>query len=421
MGSDEHRSGVAHPGGHRPGVLGLDLQVLGGVGVDHPQPVGQVGDQHAAGLGARQRRPDPLAVPGGRDPARQFGVHGVGEVGRGGHQHAGGQLVVLGLADEVGGDVDRVGGVVGEHGDLGRTGLGVDADQPAQFPLGGGHVDVARPGDQVDGDQVLPRGVLPPVGEQGDRLRAPDRPDLGDAEQLAGGQDGGVRQPAEVGLGRRAHHQRVHAGLLGGYDVHDHARRVDGVAPGDVEADPGHRDPPFGHRAAGHDLGGHVPPALGGVHPGGAGDALHQRGPHPGFEVPLGVGEGLGRDADAGRAHTVEALGEVERRRDPVPPDLLDERAHPMQHRVHVYLGARQHRAQLGGGRDAVPQVCSGEHRVPRTRRSVAALRVPRTGLRVGSRPSGQVQAPPAASRPERPPRVDGGTRPRTGLSGHSC
>ena len=57
---------------------------------------------------------------------------------------------MLGLADQVGGDVHRVGGGVGEDRDLGRAGLGVDADHAAHQPFGGGDVDVARAGDDVD-------------------------------------------------------------------------------------------------------------------------------------------------------------------------------------------------------------------------------------------------------------------------------
>ena len=67
-----------------------------------------------------------------------------------GDEHAGRDDVVLGLADEVGGDEGGVGGVVGEDGDLGGTGLGVDADAALEQALGGGDVDVARARDHVD-------------------------------------------------------------------------------------------------------------------------------------------------------------------------------------------------------------------------------------------------------------------------------
>ena len=55
------------------------------------------------------------------------GVPGVGR-----DEQAGGELVVLGLADQVGGEVGRVGGVVGDDADLGRPVLAVDADGALQ-------------------------------------------------------------------------------------------------------------------------------------------------------------------------------------------------------------------------------------------------------------------------------------------------
>ena len=53
-GADEDRAGVADPRGHLAGVPRLDLQVLGGVGVDHAQPGVEVVDQHDAGLACRR-------------------------------------------------------------------------------------------------------------------------------------------------------------------------------------------------------------------------------------------------------------------------------------------------------------------------------------------------------------------------------
>ena len=61
-----------------------------------------------------------------------------------GDQQAGGERVVLGLREQVGGEVDRVSRRVGEDRDLRRAGLGVDADHAAHQPLGRRDVDVAR-------------------------------------------------------------------------------------------------------------------------------------------------------------------------------------------------------------------------------------------------------------------------------------
>src|SRR3984893_13055016 len=87
---------------------------------------------------------------GGLQLRGDLGRHSVGQIDAGSHQHAGGHLVVLGLADQVGGDMSGVGGVVGQNRDLGGTGLGVDADVRATDSLGGGDVDVPGTRDHVD-------------------------------------------------------------------------------------------------------------------------------------------------------------------------------------------------------------------------------------------------------------------------------
>ena len=53
--------------------------MLGGVGVDDAQPGVEVVDQHDAGLGAGQRRGDPLGVLGGGDLPGTSSRDGVGE------------------------------------------------------------------------------------------------------------------------------------------------------------------------------------------------------------------------------------------------------------------------------------------------------------------------------------------------------
>ena len=103
-----------------------------------------------------------LGVLGQRHPALQLALDGVREGRAGGDEDRRRHRVVLGLADEVGGDVDGVGGVVGEHGDLRRPGLGVDAHDALQQSLRSGHVDVAGAGDEVDRVAAsLPTGPAP--------------------------------------------------------------------------------------------------------------------------------------------------------------------------------------------------------------------------------------------------------------------
>jgi hypothetical protein len=139
-----------HTGGQRRSVRGLDLEVLGGVGVDDVEPLVEVVDQDDPRLPATERGHDPLGVPGGVHLLLELGLDVVGEPERVGDEHARRLRVVLGLADQVGRDVRRVGGVVGEDRDLGRAGLGVDADPSLEQTIRGDRVDVARAGDQVD-------------------------------------------------------------------------------------------------------------------------------------------------------------------------------------------------------------------------------------------------------------------------------
>ena len=144
----------------------------------------------------------------------------VGELLAVGDEHRGRERVVLGLADEVGRDVVGVGGVVGEHGDLGGSGLGVDADEALEQALGGDDPDVARAGDERDGvahdgltvDETVVV-VDEAVGEHRDRLGAADRIHLLDTEQRARREDGRVGVAGEdagvLALRRRGHRERA--------------------------------------------------------------------------------------------------------------------------------------------------------------------------------------------------------------------
>lgn len=167
----EDRARVADPGGDGGGVGGLDLQVLGAVRVDDPQALLHAVDQHDRGLLARKGGRDALLdVLGGGGLRHQFLLDRVGQFGAVGDEDGGGERVVLGLADQVGGDMHRVGGGVREDGDLGRAGLGVDADAAGEVALGGGDPDVAGPGDHVGGRTAV--GSRRAVREHRDGLGA---------------------------------------------------------------------------------------------------------------------------------------------------------------------------------------------------------------------------------------------------------
>ncbi len=142
--ADEHGSGVDDARGDSIGVGGLDLEVLGGVGVGDVDGLVDVAYEHGRRLLAGESRTDALGVLGDGDLRLQLDIDLVGERLAVGDQHAGRHRVVLGLADQVGRDERGVGCVVGDDRDLGRTGLGIDADDALQVTLGGRDVDVAR-------------------------------------------------------------------------------------------------------------------------------------------------------------------------------------------------------------------------------------------------------------------------------------
>ncbi len=248
-------------------------------------------------------------MAGRGDLRRQLGLGGGGELLGVGDKDGGGHRVVFGLADQVGGDVHRVGAAVGEDRDLGGTGLGVDADAALEETLGGGDVDVAGPGDEVHG-----RAVLGAVREHRDGLGAAGGVHLVDAEEGAGGEDRRVRQAAELLLRRGRHGDALDAGLLRGDDVHDDGGGVDRASAGDVEPDALDGHPLLGDRAAGDDLGGVRGAALLAVDEAGAADRLLQGGAHGEVERLEGVGDRVGGDPDRVQPDPVELLPPVDHR-----------------------------------------------------------------------------------------------------------
>ncbi len=294
---------------------------------------------------------------GQRHLDRQFGLDGGQQRLAVGDQHRGGARIVLGLADQVRGNVARVRAVVGKNRDLGGTGLGVDADHAAHQPLGRSDVDVAGTGDEID--RVALAGA---VGEHRDRLRAAHPVDLIHSEQGAGGEDGRMRIPAVLPLRWRGHRQRSDPGKLGRYDVHDDAGGVDGQPARNVQADPADRAPPLADGAAGNHLRHHVVPALILVHPPGARDGLlqcrsdrrtqrRQGGPHPLLRNPQPV------DLDP-----VQPRGDLPDGLLAAHPDVLTQRADRVHGGIDVRRRPGQDRPQGPGGQVAVAQIDELEH-----------------------------------------------------------
>ena len=284
----------------------------------------------------------------------------------GGHQHRGGERVVLGLGDQVGGDVVGVGRAVGEDRDLGRSRLGVDPDDPAHEALGGGDVDVARTGDDVD--RLAERlavhvvGAGRTVGEHPDRLRAADGVHLVDAEERAGGEHDRVGQAALVLLRRRRHGQRADAGRLRGDDVHDDRRRVHRQPARDVQPDATDRDPPLPDLRAGCELDGEVGGPLGTVHLADAPDGLLERRPDLRVEHPDRGSDHVRGHPQVLRADAVEPLGEVTQLRGPMRADGRKDGRDDLGGVLDVDLRTGELLQELTTRQGATAQVDAGDH-----------------------------------------------------------
>ena len=362
MGADEDRAGVGDPGGDVLGVGRLDLEVLGAIGVHDGEALVEVRDHHDTALLPAQRLVDALAVQSRRDLCGELGLDRRGELRGVGDQHARGQGIVLGLGDQVRGDVGGMGGAVGEDRDLGGPGLRVDAHRAAHQALGGGHVDVARPGDQVHALQARTVAeVVGAVGQQRDRLGTTGGEHLGDPQQGTGGEDRGVGQAAELLLRRGGEHDLLDTRDLGRDHVHHHRAGQHSAAAGDVEPHPAYGHPALGDRAAGHHLHGVRGTHLGGVDPAHPLGRLLERGADRGIElVERALHRGL-RDPQLLGPDPVEALGRLAHGLRPAGGDVLDHGPHGGGRGLDVQLGARQGGRELGGAEGPRTQVGHGE------------------------------------------------------------
>ncbi|CKS21960.1 Uncharacterised protein [Mycobacterium tuberculosis] len=336
--------------------------MLSGVSVHHQDGGVHVVDQDDRRLASGQRGRHPFAVHRSLQLASQFGVGGIGQVLTRSDQHAGSQLVVFGLANQVGGHMHRVGGVIGEDSDLGWPRFGVDAHPRTAQSLGGRDIDVARPGDHVDRCQCCAVGVGAAVSQQRHRLSAADRPDLIDAQQPGRGQNGRMRHSIPLRLRRAGYHQRVDARGLGGHHVHHHAGWVHRIAPRHVQAYPLDRNPPLGDRRARAQCGCDVGATLPGVH--GAGPLDH----HLQRFADVAVQSGQRRvqrcvwHPDGMGPHTVERCAEVQRGLGPALGDGRHNGPYRRQHGFHIGAAAWQSGPQLGSCQLGSPQVDTGKH-----------------------------------------------------------
>ena len=101
---------------------------------------------------------------------------------------------MLGLGEQVGGDITRIGGSIGKDDHLRRSRDHVDADRSEHAPLSRRDIGIARTDDLVHR-----RDGLGPVGERRDRLRAADAVDLVTPAMRAAASTSGLTWPSGVG------------------------------------------------------------------------------------------------------------------------------------------------------------------------------------------------------------------------------
>ena len=180
--AEEHAAGVAQLGEQPFGVVHCQLDMLGGEAVCERRSFGQAAhhDHHAVLVPALPRN---LRGREHRALHRHAVLDLIGEMIVVGDQDRLRRGIVLGLAEQVGGDPVGLVAAVGYDQDLARPCDHVDPDHAEQLALGLGDVVVARAGDHVDG--ANPFGA---VGKRSDRLRSADAPDFVDPGEVRGGE-----------------------------------------------------------------------------------------------------------------------------------------------------------------------------------------------------------------------------------------
>ncbi len=188
--------------------------MLGGEFVGESNSSGEVGREGDAAA-IRQRLRDDVGAGEGLDLAGGFGLHGFGQFARGGEQNRGGERIVFGLREEIGGDPRRVGRVVGDDDGFGGAGESVEADEAEHLPFGEGDEQAAGANDFIHTGNRL-------CAERHGRdcLRAADTEHFIHAGDLRGGEDDG-RHIAAGFAWRRADDDLFHACDAGRDGAHE--------------------------------------------------------------------------------------------------------------------------------------------------------------------------------------------------------
>ena len=224
----EDAAGVLHRVQHGKRVVHADLQMLGGNDIHGFDGLAHVigHDDLAVGVHAR-------AGDGGagqlRDLYLQLGLHGLGQIPAVGDKHGAGQLIVLGLAQKVGGHPRGVAAAIRQNKNFGRSCDHINADLAENLALGGGNIDVAGADDLVHGGYTF--GA---VGKGCHGLCAARLENQINARNDRCCQNGGVYLAVPPGGGR--HDDLPDARDLGRDDIHQNGRGVGSRAARHIDA-----------------------------------------------------------------------------------------------------------------------------------------------------------------------------------------
>ena len=164
-----------------------------------------------------------------RDLGFQLRLYGLGQRLAVRHEDGAGQLVVLGLAQQVGGYPRGVAAAVRQHQNFAGARDHVDAHLAEDLPLGRGNVDVAGAHDLIHR-----RDALGAVGQRGHGLCAAGLENFGHARRGCCRKDDRVHLAI---LPRRGGHDDLgHSRNFGRNDVHQHGGGVRRRAAGHIDA-----------------------------------------------------------------------------------------------------------------------------------------------------------------------------------------
>ena len=197
VGANKYRPSVPHSGGHSIPIGGHNLEVLRSQHITHGQCVVHRIDKNHGRLVSRQRCLHAFAVQGGGSSLGHQLNNFLGQCLAGGDENRLGQLVVLGLADQISRHKIRWGRFVSNNRDFGGARLRVDAHLAFEESFCAS--DKAIAGSRDDGHR-LQSHIGDTIGKCRDGACSPHGVHLLHAQKCRGGANHGVNMAVVVVL-----------------------------------------------------------------------------------------------------------------------------------------------------------------------------------------------------------------------------